>query len=105
MADAAEASASRRVDIGEGGIERAVPKVLANHEGIGPLLNHQHGRRVFQDMGVLERLTESGLVRDGFEQLVDGHSVQLCGLLAVEHVVVRVRFPNVKPSLERRRLR
>jgi hypothetical protein len=43
----------RRIDIGQGRVERSVAEMLANKERIGTLLNHEHGRRVLQDMRVL----------------------------------------------------
>ena len=43
----------RWVDVGKGGIERAVPEVLTNQEGICALVNHEHGSGVLQDMRVL----------------------------------------------------
>src|SRR5216684_5186550 len=66
-----------RVDVGQSGIERAVPEMLADKEGIRALLDHQHRGGVLQHMGVLEGLTEASLLRNGAEQLVDGHPVQL----------------------------
>jgi len=34
------------IDVGQGRVERTVPKVLADQKGIGSLLNHQHRRGV-----------------------------------------------------------
>jgi hypothetical protein len=42
-----------RVDVGKGGIERAVPEVLANQEGIRALLDHEHRGGVLQNVRVL----------------------------------------------------
>jgi hypothetical protein len=43
----------RWVDVGQRRIKRAVPEVLADQEGISPLLNHEHRRRVLKYVRVL----------------------------------------------------
>jgi len=67
-----------------------VTEVLADQEGIRALLDHQHRCCVLQDMRVLERLAEPGFLGDGFEELVDGDTVELGGFLAVEDETVGV---------------
>jgi hypothetical protein len=42
-----------RVDVGKGGIEGAVPEVLANQEGIRALLDHEHRGGVLQNVRML----------------------------------------------------
>jgi hypothetical protein len=42
-----------RVDVGKGGIERAVPEVLADQKGIRALLDHQHRGGMLENMWVL----------------------------------------------------
>ena len=91
----------RRIDVGQGRIEGSMPEVLADQEGIRALLDHQHRSRMFQDMSVLERLTEPGFLGDQFEELVNGDTVELRGLLGVEYEAVRVGLTNRQPGLQR----
>ena len=74
--------------------------MLTNHKGVRALLNHQHGGGVLENMRVLKGLAESSLTRDGFEKFVDGHAVQLCGLLRVEDEIVGIGLATIKPRFE-----
>ena len=78
-----------------------MPEVLADQEGIRALLDHEHRGGVLQDVRVLQGLAEASLLGDRPEQLVDGHTVELGGLLGVEHEVVGIGLTNSQPCLER----
>src|SRR5712692_5012024 len=76
-------------------------QMLANQEGIGTLLNHQHRGCVLENMRVLQRLTEPSLARYLTEQFEDSRPVELGALPTVEYEVIRIRLANGEPFLER----
>jgi len=57
-----------RVDVGQRGIEALMPESLPDKEGVGPLLDKQHSRRVFQNMGMLQGFTKASFPGDLAEQ-------------------------------------
>ena len=49
----------RRVNVSQRGIETLMPESLPHKEGVGPLLDQQHNRCVFQNMGMLQGFTKA----------------------------------------------